>query len=112
LSADTYSPVLIFHVLHESPYRLAASATEAEMNELIRKDEQERQGTGKRTERPVAVLPTRPGQDRIIIKVKYHALIVEKIIESHRLDAGLVVMARMALRAYISGCLAQTPHTW
>ncbi len=94
LSADTYSPVLIFHVLHESPYRLAASATEAEMNELIRKDEQEKaKELEKELNDLLPVLPTRPDRDQIIIKVKYHALIVEKIIEEAiASDAGLVVM--------------------
>ena len=42
LAKATASGLLIVHILHESPYKLAAAGNEAEMNRLIRQDEMEK----------------------------------------------------------------------
>ncbi|MBN8685532.1 MAG: universal stress protein [Chitinophagales bacterium] len=94
LSAVTYSPVLVFHVLHESPYRLASATTPAEMDELIRFDEQEKiRELDKAIGELLPTLPVKINRELISSKVQYHALIVEKTIEvAQAAEAGLIVM--------------------
>lgn len=94
LAKSTASGIIVVHILHESPFKLAAASGETEMDELIRKDELEKSiALQQETEEMLHSLHMEfpPGQIRI--KALYSPLIVEKIIElANGEDAGLIIM--------------------
>ena len=94
LAKATASPVLVVHIVHESPYKLAAASNEAEMNRLIRKGEME-QTTALQHEitEIQQLLSLKFHQGQVNAKAVYHPLIVEKIIAlAAEEDAGMIVM--------------------
>lgn len=94
LARTTASPLLVIHVVHESPYQLAAATSEADMNRLIRLRESEQTAALQQE--------VTDGQHRLSLKLHqgqvrakaiYHPLIVEKIIAyAQEEDASLIVM--------------------
>jgi nucleotide-binding universal stress UspA family protein len=94
LAKATASGVMVVHVVHQSPYKLAAAGNETEMNRLIRQDEMEKKMALQQESdemQQALSLKFPPGQ--IKVKAVYHPLIVEKIIElANAEDAGLIVM--------------------
>lgn len=94
LAKATASGLLIVHVLHESPYKLAAANNEAEMNRLIRQDEMEKTvALQQEADEIRQALSLKFPAGQIMAKAVYHPLIVEKIIELAIIeDAGLIVM--------------------
>jgi nucleotide-binding universal stress UspA family protein len=94
LAKATASGVLVVHVVHQSPYKLAAAGNETEMNRLIRQDEMEKKmALQQETDEMLQALSLRFPAGQITIKAIYHPLIVEKIIElANAEDAGLIVM--------------------
>lgn len=97
LAKATASGLLIVHVLHESPYKLAAAGNEAEMNRLIRQDEMEKTiALQQEADEMRHTLSLRFPAGQVMVKAVYHPLIVEKIIElAHNEDAGLIVMGTL-----------------
>jgi nucleotide-binding universal stress UspA family protein len=94
LAKATASPVLVIHIVHESPYKLAAATNEAEMNRLIRLSEEE-QTTALQQEiaEMQQGLSLKFHQGQVTAKAVYHPLIVEKIIAlAAEADAGMMVM--------------------
>lgn len=94
LAKATASPVLVIHIVHESPYKLAAAANEAEMNRLIRLSEEE-QTTALQQEiaEMQQELSLKFHQGQVTAKAVYHPLIVEKIITlATEASAGMMVM--------------------
>lgn len=94
LAKATASPVLVIHIVHESPYKLAAASNEAEMNRLIRISEEE-QTTALHQEiaEMQQGLSLKFHQGQVTAKAVYHPLIVEKIIAlAKEADAGMIVM--------------------
>lgn len=94
LGKDTESPIYVYHVLHESPYKLAASSGEQEMEMLIQKDEKEKTAALKQEVNNILhSLSLNFGSDRITVKAEYNPLITERILElSKKQNAGLIVM--------------------
>jgi len=88
------SQLYIYHVLHESPYTLAAAATEQEMEKLIAKDGEEKTAALKdEVNTLLQSLPITFSAERIKTKAEYNPLVVEKIIAvAKEQDAELVVM--------------------
>ncbi|MBI3138649.1 MAG: universal stress protein [Sphingobacteriales bacterium] len=94
LARSTESGLFVYHVLHESPYKLAAASGETAMDDLIRRDETEKtlalkEEVGKLEH----VLNTGIDPERIRVKAEYNPLVVEKTIElAVSAGAGLIVM--------------------
>ncbi len=94
LAKATVSEILVVHVVHQSPYKLAAAGNENEMNRLIRQDEMEKKiALQQETVEIQQALSLKFPAGQIMVKAVYHPLVVEKIIElAHAEDAGLIVM--------------------
>lgn len=94
LAACMGSGLFVFHVLHESPYKLAAASGETEMDDLIRRDEAEKTNALKEeVDTLVHTLKTGIDPGRIQVKAAYNPLVVEKTIElAVSSGAGLIVM--------------------
>ncbi len=94
LAGSTASGLYVYHVLHESPYKLAAASGETAMDELIRQDEAEKNlALKEEVENLEHVLKTGIDPERIHIKAEYNPLVVEKTIElAVSAGAGLIVM--------------------
>lgn len=94
LAKATASAILVIHVVHESPYKLATATNEAEMEDLIRKDELEKSiALQQETAEMQHSLNFEIPAGLLRVKAVYNPLIVEKILElSVAEDAGLIVM--------------------
>ncbi len=94
LAVANSTDLLLYHVLHESPYRLAAASGEEAMNKLIRENETAA-CNALREEALSLEKEIRSGIDmaRLRVNAEYHPLIVEKIQETAISEkAGLIVM--------------------
>ena len=85
---------MVVHVVHQSPYKLAAAGNESEMNRLIRQDEMDKKiALQQETEEIRQTLSLKFPAGQILQKAVYHPLVVEKIIElANAEDAGMIVM--------------------
>jgi len=94
LAKATASGVMVVHVVHQSPYKLAAAGNESEMNRLIRQDEMDKKiALQQETEEIRQTLSLKFPAGQILQKAVYHPLVVEKIIElANAEDAGMIVM--------------------
>jgi nucleotide-binding universal stress UspA family protein len=94
LAKATASPVLVIHIVHESPYKLAAATNEAEMNRLIRLSEEEHTtALHQEIAEMQRGLSLKFHQGQVTAKAVYNPLIVEKIIAlAAEADAGMIVM--------------------
>ena len=94
LAKATASVIMVVHVVHQSPYKLAAAGNEAEMDRLIRQEEMEKKiALQQETDELKEALSLKFPAGQILLKAVYHPLVVEKIIElANAEDAGLIVM--------------------
>ena len=94
LAKATASVIMVVHVVHQSPYKLAAAGNEAEMDRLIRQEEMEKKiALQQETDELMQALSLKFTAGQILLKAVYHPLVVEKIIElANAEDAGLIVM--------------------
>ena len=88
------SNLYLYHVLHESPYKLATATNEQEMEKLIKKDEDEKtRALKEEIYKALLNLKISFPSEKIKAKAEYNPLIVEKIISvAKELDADLIVM--------------------
>lgn len=88
------SNLYLYHVLHESPYKLANAANEQEMEKLIKKDEEEKtRALKEEIYKALLTLKISFPSEKIKVKAEYNPLIVEKIIlVANESDADLIVM--------------------
>lgn len=94
LAKATASVIMVVHVVHQSPYKLAAAGNEAEMDRLIRQEEMEKKiALQQESDEIRQALSLKFPAGQILLKAVYHPLVVEKIIElANAEDAGLIVM--------------------